>query len=76
MKILFYSPSRITQNAKNLIIYMLDTHRFRYSGIFAIYSFSIMLQEDQLGCKDDAFLVYGNSEVMRTMLRLLSTVLD
>jgi len=67
VKLVYFSPVKLGEESRKLIHSLLDYHRYRKTGIFAVYCVALMIQDNQSSCVDNLMPIFSNHEIMKEL---------
>jgi hypothetical protein len=73
-KLLFFSPQLLMPSSLQLIHNMLDYHRYKKTGIFAVYCVALMIQEHQEPCHKNLMPVFNDERIMKALFAAIREV--
>jgi len=73
-KLIFFSATKLGEESINLILSMLDYHRFRKTGIFAVYCVALMIQDSQAACVENLIPVFTHDAILKEMQACIKDV--
>jgi len=74
VKLIFFCPMKLQPNSITLVHSMLNYHRFKKTGIFAIYCAALMIQEEQEDCLNNLIPIFGDEDILLTLFESIREV--
>jgi hypothetical protein len=74
VKLMYFAPLQLPTDSINFIYNMLNYHRFKKIGIFAVYCVALKLQDYEKPCLENIIPVFKNEEILKELFSAIKDV--